>query len=39
MTGDSQARKRACAPWRMMPELSGDDAQALEWKELNDQFY
>jgi hypothetical protein len=39
MTGDSQARKRARAPWRMMPELSGDDAQALEWKELNDQFY
>jgi uncharacterized protein DUF4231 len=39
MTGDSQARKRARPPWRMMPELSGDDAQALEWKELNDQFY
>ena len=24
----AQARKRARAPWRMMPEPSGDDAQA-----------
>ena len=46
MTGDPQARKRARAPrkrarapWRMMPELSGDEAEALAWKELNDQFY
>jgi hypothetical protein len=37
MTGDPQARKRARAPWRMMPELSGDETKALEWKELNDQ--
>ena len=39
MTGDQQARKRARAPWRMMPELPGDEAKGPEWKEINDQFY
>src|SRR6185437_11906905 len=39
MTVKPHARRRTRAPWRTMPEPSSDDANALGWKELKDQFY